>query len=160
MLSQISVRHYLPVQTETRVWKNGRKARFDRIVIPSTIFIHCTEKRRLELVNLPYIHRFMTNKAAAADGAARSPLATISDDEIETLRFVLGHSDDPVTVTTDDLQRGDRVRVMRGRLMGLEGEVMNMRKDKSELIVRLDRFGCARLTIDTINIERIGHNQQ
>lgn len=154
-LDRLGIQNYVATQSEIRVWRNGRKAKVTRVVIPSIIFIHCTEKYRREIVQLPYINRFMTNTAAVSHGSLRKPVATIPDAQIETLKFVLGHSDTPVCISQADFKAGDKVRVLRGSLVGLEGEVTNMSKDKSELIVRLDVFGCARLTIDTVNLELI-----
>lgn len=94
----------------------------------------------------------MTNKAGTSKDGLRKPLAIIPDAQIEMLKFMLGNSDSPVNITQADFKAGDKVRVLRGSLAGLEGEVTDMTKGKSELIVRLDLFGCARLTIDTINL--------
>jgi len=154
-LTQMGVINFLPIQTEIRVWRNGRKSKVDRIVIPSTIFIYCSEKRRKKIVDLPFIFRFMTNKAGTSNNHGNKPLAIISDCEIERLKFMLGQSDVPVKITDKPFRAGDRVRVIRGNLAGLEGEVMDLKNSKSELIVALDFFGCASLSIDTINLEII-----
>ncbi len=154
-LSKLGVVNYLPTQTENRVWRNGRKSKVDRIVIPSTIFINCTEQTRKEIVNLPFIFRFMTNKASSIKGSTDKPLAIISDTEIERLKFMLGQSDIPVEITEKPFKTGDKVRVIRGNLAGLEGEVMDLKNIKSELIVSLNFLGCARLSIDSINLEII-----
>lgn len=154
-LDKLGIRNYLATQSEIRVWKNGRKSKVDRMVIPSTIFIRCTEKCRREIVKMPFISRFMTNKASGVNGSLNKPVATIPDRQIETLKFMLGQSDTPVNISSADFKAGDKVRVLRGSLVGLEGEVTDMSKDKSELIVRLNVFGCAKLTIDTVNLELI-----
>lgn len=154
-LTKLGVSNYVPSQTEYKVWKNGRRVKKERLVIPSTVFVYCSETLRRELINLPYINRFMTNCAGSKDGLLHKPIATIPNEQIETLKFMLGNSDTPVNITVVNFKPGDKVRVMRGELKGLEGEVQDMSKDKSELVVRLDVFGCARLEIDTINIERI-----
>ena len=152
-LNKLEIKHYVPIQSEIKIWKNGRRAKIDRVVIPSTIFIHCSEEERRKIVGLPFINRFMTNKAGVADGVSHKPLAIIPDKQIDILKFMLGYSETPVSITPIDFRHGDKVRVIRGGLSGLEGEVLDISKDKSELIVRLDVFGCARLTIDRINIE-------
>lgn len=154
-LTKMGITNYLPTQPEIRIWKNGRKSKVDRIVIPSTIFIKCTERRRKELVNLPFIFRFMTNKAGYIEGSPNKPLAIIPDKEIAQLRFMLGQSDTPVEITEKPFKNGDRVRVIRGNLAGLEGEVLSLKESKSELIISLNFFGCARLSIDSINLEII-----
>lgn len=154
-LTKMGVVNYLPTQTEIRVWKNGRKSKVDRVVIPSTIFIYCTEQRRKEIVCQPFIFRFMTNKAGSVKDSSNKPLAIISDNEIERLKFMLGQSDIPVEITEKPFYIGDKVRVVRGRLAGLEGEVMDMNNAKSELIVAINFIGCAKLSIDTVNLEII-----
>lgn len=152
-LNKMGVETYLPTQQEIRVWKNGRKAKVDRIVIPSTVFIHCTEAKRRELVKLPFLYRFLTNKAGAAGESSRKPIAVISDNEINRLKFMLGQSDVPVEITERPYRVGNKVRVIRGGLKGLEGEVFEMDAVKSEVIVVLETLGCARLVIETKNIE-------
>lgn len=154
-LSKMGVVNYLPTQTEIRVWRNGRKSKVDRIVIPSTIFIYCTEQRRKEIVGLPFISRFMINKAGSIKNSTNRPLAIIPGNEIERLKFMLGQSDIPVEITEKPFKTGDKVRVIRGHLAGLEGEVLDMNNAKSELIVALDFIGCSKLSIDTVNLEII-----
>lgn len=152
-LTNIGVANYLPTQSEIRVWRNGRKSKVDRIVIPSTVFVYCTEKKRKEIVALPYIFRFMTNRAGAARNSANKPIATISDCEIERLKFMLGQSDIPVEISEKPFRKGDKVRIIRGSLAGLEGEVVDSKDAKSELVVTIGLLGCAKLSMDTINLE-------
>ncbi len=152
-LNNMGIENYLPTQTELRVWKNGRKNKVDRIVIPSIIFVYCTEQKRKEIVGLPFIFRFMTDRAGTSSDSPGKPLAIIPDEQIRRLKFMLGQSDIPVEITEKPFKAGDKVRVIRGDLAGLEGEVLDFRNSKSELIVTLDFLGCARLLIDTINLE-------
>ena len=154
-LEKLGIKNYLPTQPEIRVWKNGRKAKVDRVVIPSTIFVYCTEQQRREIVELPFINRFMINNAGVSNGIYHKPLAVIPEKQIEILKFMLGNSDTPVTISTKPLNRGDLVKVIRGKLTGLEGEVMDLSKDRVELILVLDFLGCVKLEIATINVEKI-----
>lgn len=141
-------------QTEMRQWRNGRKSLVERIVIPSIIFVRCTERQRLAIVQRPYIFRFLTDKASGTD-TGRGRVAVIPDIQIERLRFMLGNSDTPVEVSSAPLEPGRRVRVVRGSLRGLEGEIMSSPDGKDELYVRLDHLGCARLTIDRLDVEAL-----
>lgn len=154
-LEKYGIECYLPIQQETKIWKNGKKATVDRVLIPTILFVRCSEKQRREIVNLPFISRFMVNKAATSKGAFHSTPAVIPDIQIQRLKFMVGNSDTPVSITDKPLKRGDLVRVVRGRLAGLEGEITDMSKDHTELVVAIDFFGCARLEIDTINVEKL-----
>lgn len=151
-LTKLGITNYLPIQTEFRTWKNGRKAKVDRVVIPSTVFINCTEQQRREIVTLPFINRFMTDKAGSNLENGRKPLASIPNYQIETLQFMIGHSNTPVNLSDTIYKKGDWVKVIRGNLIGLEGEIQAIDSNHSEIIVRIDFLGTARLTIDTINV--------
>ncbi len=146
---------YVPIQKEMRVWRNGRRAMIDRVVIPSLVFIRCTEAVRRAIVTLPFISRFMTNRAGSSPEGLNKPLATIPDSQIRTLQFMVGNSVAPVTFTPYTYKKGDKVRVIRGDLKGLEGEVRIIDDQHSELTVILDLLGSATLTIDTVDVELV-----
>lgn len=144
---------YVAKQTVMRVWKNGRKAKVDKVIIPSIVFIRCTEAERRQIVALPFINRFMTNKAASQAAGLNKPLATIPQKQIDTLRFMLGQSDIPVDFVEAPVKVHDKIMVTRGNLKGMEGEVIKTIDGKSEVIVRIDLLGSAKLSIDTVNLE-------
>jgi len=143
---------YVAKQTVVRIWKNGRKGKVDKVLLPSVVFIKCTEKERREVVALPFINRFMTNKAAKTTGLTK-PIAVIPQRQIDILKFMLGQTDIPVTITDAPYKVHDKIVVIRGGLKGLEGEVVRCADNKSELIVRIDILGCASITIDSVDIE-------
>lgn len=146
---------YVATQEEYRVWRNGRRTRIDRVVIPSILFVRCTENERLDIVKYPFIFRFLTNRAGTSDRYGR-PVAVIPDIQIATLRFMLENSDGPVDFIDRKYRHGDRVRVVRGNLRGLEGEVISTEDGRNVLIVRIDILGCASVSIDSVNLEPIG----
>lgn len=154
-LERLGYSTYLATQREARIWRNGKRVMVDRIVMPTIVFVKCTEDERKEIVYLPYVNRFMTDRAGNSQATKSKPLAIIPDSQIELLKFMLGNSDTPVEISSRRFRKGDKVRVARGKLKGLEGEVVDLKKDKTELVVGLDYFGCAKLTIETINVEAI-----
>ena len=83
------------------------------------------------------------------------PLAIIPDSQIRTLQFMVGNSDTPVTFTPCIYRQGDKIRVIRGNLKGLEGEVQVVDDRHSELSVVIGLLGSAKLTIDTVDVELI-----
>lgn len=145
---------YVATQKELRIWRNGRRKTVDRVVISSLVFIHCTETERRAAVNLPFIFRFLTDKASASTPSGR-PVAIIPQKQMETLQFMLGHSDTPVEITSRVYGKGDKVRVIRGNLRGVEGIVVTDSDGQSELIVNLDILGNARCRISPVDLEPI-----
>lgn len=140
---------YVPTQKTLRNWSNGKRKFIDRVVIPAIIFIHCTEEDRLKVVSHPYIARYMVNRAGG------NKVAVIPDRQIDCLKFILGQSDVPVEFIPTEYKCGDKVRVIRGSLMGLEGEVIDLNSAKSELTILIPNFGCAKLVMDTVNLELV-----
>lgn len=142
---------YVPTQRENRVWRDGRRATVDRVVIPGTVFIRCSEAERREIVAMPCIRRFLTDRASGGNAYGRR-VAIIPDRQIERLRFMLGHSDVPVEFVGHVFSAGERVRVVRGSLRGLEGTVRTGDDGRSTLTVTIDFLGGATVTIDPIDL--------
>lgn len=152
-LAKAGIETFVPVQNVARRQRNGKTKLVPHVVIPAMLFVHCTEvRRKKEVVWHPLVHRFLTNRAASE---ART-VARISDHEIRTLRFMLGQSDIPIGFL--DAEEGyrykasDHVTVVRGSLKGLEGEVVEVKSNETQLIVRLSTLGCATLTISTSDL--------
>lgn len=154
-LSKLGVEHYLPVQEEIHLWANGKRAKVQKVMIPSKIFIHCTEQRRREIVNLPYIFRFMTNISEKRAPSGFRPLAVVPDDEIRQLKFMLGVPGVKVTFS-ESFVKGAMVRVVRGPFKGLCGEILqDADSDTHRLYINLDFLGSASVAIDPTDIEII-----
>ena len=150
----INVESYVATQKELRVWQNGRRRMIDRVVIPSTVFVRCTEKQRRDIVALPYINRFLVNRSAG-QSQLRRPVATVSDAEIEKLKFMLGQSDNPVHFSPTIFRVNDNVRVIRGNLRGLCGEIRRSSDGTQALHVSLGLLGGATVQIDPRDVEKI-----
>lgn len=153
-LNKAGYETYVATQKETRIWRNGRRKTIDRVVISSTVFVFCSEAQRKAIVGFPLIFRFLTDKASASN-AAGSPVAVVPPKQMELLRFMLGHSDTPVEITGHTYGKGDKVRVVRGNLRGVEGEVLADSDGQSLLIVNLDILGNARCVISPLDLEPI-----
>ena len=154
-LEALGFESFVASQEELRVWKNGRRKTVDRVLLSAIVFVRCTEsERRRIVVNLPYINRFMTDRAAKSDASLNRPLAVVPDSQMAALRFMLGQSDNPVTFSGDYVS-GQNVRVVRGNLRGLEGEIVSLADGSSQLVIVIDALGCAKVHINPIDVEHI-----
>lgn len=154
-LTSIGVENYLPVLEEIHLWANGRKARVERVMIPSKIFIRCTERRRRELVNLPYIFRFMTNRSGIRSEAGIRPIAVVPDHEITQLKFMLGVPGVEVAFTTDFV-KGRMVEVVRGPFRGLVGEILeDAAGGTNRLHINIGFLGSASVAIDPRDVRQL-----
>lgn len=143
-LRKFNIDCYVAIQKENHLWANGRCKIIDRVVIPSIVFIRCTDAIRREIVKQSYIHRFMVNHAAA--GTLNKPVAIIP--ELQKLKFILGQSALPVNFTPTLFKVNDNVRVIRGPLIGLEGHITRKSDSTHALSVALSMLGGAVTIID------------
>ncbi|MCM1066925.1 MAG: UpxY family transcription antiterminator [Muribaculaceae bacterium] len=151
-LSKLGIENFLPLQEELRVWKNGKKTKIERSVIPARIFIRCTEERRREIVNFPFIFRFMTNQAGTSVNSGNKPLAVVPDFEIEQLKFMLGVSNVNIQFA-ESFVKGDIVEVLRGPFKGLQGVILHDAGGPScRLFINIDFLGSASVEIDSRDV--------
>ena len=149
-LGEMGLESYVALQQELHVWANGRRKMVDRVVIPSVVFVNCTETERREIVVLPSIVRFMMDRSSI-----ERRLAVIPGVQIERLRFMLGQSDTHVEFAPTEFRINDTVRVIRGSLRGLEGEIRAKSDGTHTLIVSLSLLGGATVHIDPKDVEKL-----
>lgn len=154
-IEKLGLEAYVATQTVTKIWSNGRKAHQLKVVIPTLVFIRCTETQRRQLVTLPYIYRFMTDRAARRENGVTAPPARITQKDIDTLRYMLAQSEIPVAFAETPIRSGDRVSIIRGKLQGISGTVIAADNNKSQLIVGIGTLGAARITVATKLLRRI-----
>ena len=153
-LQATGIETYVAAQKEMRVWANGRRKIIDRVVVPSMVFVKCTEWQRRQIVNLPYVNRFLVNRSTES-GGLNKPVAVIGDAEMRKLKFMLGQSDTPVEFVPIEFRINDTVRVVRGSLRGLEGEIRTASDGTNTLLVSLPLLGGATVHIDPMDVEKI-----
>ena len=129
-LKAMGVEYYLPIQSEIRQWSDRRKK----------------VERPLPLT-LQAISRYMVLR-----GESRP--AVIPEEQMERFRFMLDYSPEAVEICSTPLAAGDAVKVIKGPLAGLEGELV-MIGGKSKVAVRLDMLGCAHVDMPIGYVERI-----
>ena len=124
-LTAMGIESFLPVQEEIHQWSDRRK-KIERVVIPMMIFVHVDPAERAEVLTLSSVFRFM-----------------------------LDYSEEAIEVCSSPLAPGEQVRVIKGPLAGLEGELVTI-DGKSKVAVRLDMLGCAHVDMPVGFVERVG----
>ena len=133
-LAAMGIESFVPVREEIHQWSQ-RKKKVMRVLIPQMIFIHADHKQRMEALTLPAISRYMVLRGEHVP-------AVIPDDQMERFMFMVDYSEETVEMFITPLEPGQAVRVIKGPLAGLEGELMEI-DGKSKVVVRLDLLGCA-----------------
>ena len=135
---------YLPLCHSLRRWQDRTKHLWLPL-FPGYVFICEGLDRQFQIITTPGV--------ISVVGCAGRP-AIVPQDELDAIRQVI-ESRVPV-VSHPFLQRGDRVRVKSGPLMGLEG-ILTRKKGVDRLVVSIEMLGrSAAVEIDSRNVERIG----
>ena len=103
------------------------------------IFVHVEEAERIALLQDPSALSYLTLRGT------RHP-AVIPDKEMERFIFMFDFSDTAISFCKDLLTPGDRVRVVKGPLQGLEGELFQQ-SGKHEVGIRIPQLGYATVEI-------------
>ena len=144
-LQSLGIENWVPTQWEVHQWSD-RKKKVERVVIPMIVFIRAEKNSIKELAYHSFIHKLVT-----APGE-RTP-SIIPDEQIENLRFMLKQSEVQVEMRDHIFRTGDNVRIIRGPLKGLEGEICNVEPDKSMVAILIDYLGYACISIDKSDLE-------
>ena len=68
--------------------------------------------------------------------------------------FMLDNSENQVNFSSNNLQPGENIRVIKGSLTGLEGELIYV-EGKSKIAIRIEQLGCAVVELKASTVEKI-----
>ena len=145
-LDRLGVERFVPTQTHRRT---RGAATYERAVIPALVFLRTTKRRACQLANeesLPV--RYLI------DPATRS-LLVVPDKQMEDFRRVLDLSTDEGGLIDRPLELGERVRVTKGVLAGVEGFVLELR-GRTYVVVRLLDSWFAKASVPRAWLEPVG----
>lgn len=145
-LTTLGIESFLPLQEEIHQW-GDRCKKVQRVIIPMCIFVHVTYPERLQVLQLPSVNRFMVLRG-------ESTPATIPESQMERFKFMLDYSEEAIEMCNEHPQPGEKIRVIKGPLTGLEGELVTI-GGKSKIAVRINVLGTALVEVPAGFVERV-----
>ena len=133
-LAAMGIESFVPVREEIHQWSQRMK-KVMRVLIPQMIFIHATQKERMEALTLASISHYIVLRGE------HTP-AVIPDRQMRQFMFMVDYSTETIEMFTSPLEPGQSIKVIKGPLSGMEGELIEI-DGKSKVVVRLDLLGCA-----------------
>ena len=125
-LERRAIQHFLPLYRSRRLWKDGSNVTLNLPLFPGYIFVRIQRGERVRVLEVPGVLWVV--------GGSVSQPTPLPDFEIETLRSALN----PLTaVPYPTLTVGERVRICRGTLAGLEGIVLRQ-KNSFRVVITLE----------------------
>ncbi|MDE5629396.1 MAG: UpxY family transcription antiterminator [Muribaculaceae bacterium] len=146
-LANLNIESYAPIQTVVKQWSD-RKKKVDCVIIPMVVFVKVDDEDAQFVRNHALIIKVLTLPGH------KEP-ARIPEKQISQLKFMLKESNEPVVFEQTGFKQLDKVRVIRGNLSGLEGEVVRTNDGQTKLVVSIDILGGATVTINPLDLEVI-----
>ena len=143
----LDVDYYLPTRIVVSQLKYRRK-RSEVPVIRNLVFIRTTKQTACDISNIYNVPLFYMK-----DLSTHSMLV-VPDKQMEDFRFLLDFSEEAVEMTNENIKAGDLVRVVKGSLRGMEGELIR-HKGVTKVLVRIDMLGCAMVNIPASFVEKL-----
>jgi transcription antitermination factor NusG len=131
---------FLPLYESTRRWKDRRKV-LSLPLFPCYVFVRGAIDRRLPVLTIPGVHMIISHG---------DRIATVPHDEIEAIRRTI---DGPFSVEPHPFLRcGERVRVVRGPLEGVEG-ILTRKKNFYRLVLSVEMLAqSVSVEIDALDV--------
>lgn len=143
MLSAKGFEVFLPLYDSLRTWKD-RKKMLSLPLFPCYVFVRGGVDRRLQVVSTPGVHMILCNG---------DRVAIIPDAQIDAIRKTV---DGNLRVEPHPfLKCGERVRVRRGTLEGVEGLLVR-KKNQYRLVLCVDMLAqCVAVEVDASDVEPV-----
>lgn len=134
---------FLPLYDSIRRWKDRQKL-LSLPLFPCYVFVRGGMNRRFQIINTPGVHMALTHG---------DRIAVIPEKEIDAVRRTV---EGPFRMEPHPFLRcGDRVRVIRGSLEGVEG-ILVRKKNQFRLVLSVDMLAkSVAVEIDASDVESI-----
>jgi transcription antitermination factor NusG len=143
MLSAKGFEVFLPLYDSMRRWKDRQKL-LTLPLFPCYVFVRGGLNRRLQVVTTPGVHMILSHGES---------VAVIPESEIQAIRQTI---EGPFRVEPHPfLKCGERVRVIRGTLQGVEG-ILVRKKNLSRLVLSVSMVAqSVAVEIDALDVEPV-----
>ncbi len=135
---------YVPIQIQIHKWSDRRR-KIEVPIIPMVVFAKVDECQITTISQYTHVIKIIS-----LPGEKKA--AHIPEIQINNLKFILGQSDTPVEFDSIQFKIDDTVEVIRGYFKGLKGEIHECSDGTTELIVRIDFLGGAKLKINKLDL--------
>lgn len=146
-LDSLGIENFLPIQKVVRQWSDRKKV-MEKVVIPMMIFVRVSPDERKTVLQTPSVLSFMMHRGTRKH-------AVIPDREMHMFRFMLDSSDSDISIESELPNVGDKVRIIKGPLMGLEGTIIDNEKGKLRFAMQLNQLISATVFVDQLFVEKV-----
>ena len=120
---------FLPLQKKQRQWKD-RKKWIDAPLFPGYCFVNINRKDYDRVLQAQNVVCYITFEGKAA---------VVREEQIDDLKRLLQQNDFEVDITHEIFEFGKKVEIVYGSLVGLKGELVEIR-GKSKFLIRIEQL--------------------
>lgn len=146
-LDEAGIENYLPLQEKIRLWSD-RKKKVKLPLIPSYIFVRILSSDMGMVLKQRGVVCFIKENGTPC---------SIPDCQMERFRKVVDNTEDEMDFTSQNIEIGDNIEIIRGELKGFVGELVEIR-GKYKLAVRLEGIGCLLASVSISSVKKININ--
>ncbi len=122
---------FLPLRKVKKQWSDRIKV-IEEPLLTGYLFVKVSRKEYQQVLLTKGIIRYICFEGKAVP---------IPDYQINDLRLFVNHANDTVVVSSENVKKGQFVKVSNGELKGFVGEVVEFR-GKTKLLLRINSLGC------------------
>lgn len=129
-LQHKNIETYLPLQRKLRQWSD-RKKWVEMPLISGYLFVRISRKEYDQVLQATNVVSYVRFEGKAA---------IIPESQIESLQLMLKQDNLEITVTQENFEVGQKIEVVSGPLIGLQGKLVKI-KGKNKVAVVLEKLG-------------------
>lgn len=124
------IESFLPLQKKLRQWKD-RKKWVETPLLPGYCFVHVDRRDYDRVLQTNNVVCYITFEGKAA---------IVREEQIEGLKSLLRQNEFDVEITPDTFAPGKKAEIIRGPLVGLQGELCETR-GQQKFLLRIEQIG-------------------
>jgi len=145
-LTACGIENFVALQQQHRQWSDRLKL-VNRVVLPMIVFVCVTSLQRRQVLQMPSVISYIV-------ACGEHCPAVIPSEQMEKFKFMLDYSPEAVNLINIPLERGKKVRIIKGPLAGMIGVVITVKSEK-RVGVCLDGLGYACVKISSGYLEAL-----
>lgn len=129
LLVENGIDHFLPLVKTLKQWSD-RKKWVEEPLFKSYLFVNITPGQYYDVLNIPGAIRYITFEGKAV---------AVPEKQILAIKLFLNEEEDK-TITVDKFQVGDKIEIMKGSLVGLQGNLVKIH-GKQKVKIEIESVG-------------------
>lgn len=146
-LTEMDIENFIPTKFEEHQWKYRKKI-VEVPLIPRLVFIHTDFEKSFSLLNdYNFQIKFMKDNETKT-------LLIIPNKQMNDFMLVIESKEHKTEILMTDFIQGDKVRVIKGPLQGVEGRLEN-KKNKNKVVISVQGIISIAINISVDCLEKI-----